>query len=362
MLTKITVEGFKSIRHAEVELREGLTLLIGPSGAGKSNLLDALQLACEVGVEDTASTFMCGTAGMDEFLHHGREVGLLVELRFTSGHHEGEVGYPVKMEVVDNYRFISEHGLGSAGEAGREVQKTLAQARSYHFRDARSLHTPPRKNTISQSTSRDEEDDVRTLRSDGSNLALLLYTLSQSQDDGDKRAWKFIQGLVRQVAPFIRELRPQVAPFIQELRPTPIVSHLRFPEAVNLSWVDERGVLQHSSRLSDGILRAIALFTALLQPNRPSIISIDEPELSQPTTTLELFMELAHSTRHAGQVLVATQSTALLDLVTLDKVVVVGRHDGASTFTRYSEAELYDWLEEYSLSQLYAKNVLGGRP
>jgi predicted ATPase len=77
---------------------------------------------------------------------------------------------------------------------------------------------------------------------------------------------------------------------------------------------------------------------------------------------LELFMELATSTMHAGQVLVATQSTALLDLVTLDKVVVVGRHDGASTFTRYSEAELYDWLGEYSLSQLYAKNVLGGRP
>lgn len=332
MLTKLTVDGFKSIRHAEVELRGGLTLLIGHSGAGKSNLLDALRFACEVGAESTATTFVCGVEGVSEFLHYGQGAGPRVELVFTSRHQVGRVECLVRLEVANDHQLISEHGLGSIGEAGREVQAELARARFYHFRNADALRPSHRASAVPGFLAGGGEDDTRTLRSDGSNLALLLYTLSQSQDDGDRRTWALIQGLVRQVAPFIRELRP-----------APLVSPPCHLEDVCLSWVDEHGALRHSGRLSDGTLRAVALFTALLQPRRPSIISVDEPELSQPSTTLELFMELVRSTAHAGQVLVATQSTALLDLVTLDEVVVVGRHDGASTFTRYGEVELHDW-------------------
>ncbi|WP_437722517.1 AAA family ATPase [Sorangium sp. So ce861] len=43
MITRIEVDGFKSLRGFALDL-EPLTAIVGPNGAGKSNLLDALHL------------------------------------------------------------------------------------------------------------------------------------------------------------------------------------------------------------------------------------------------------------------------------------------------------------------------------
>jgi len=42
--------------------------------------------------------------------------------------------------------------------------------------------------------------------------------------------------------------------------------------------------------------------------------------------------------------------------------VVVERHQGESHFQRLDSADLSVWLQEYSLGELWLKNVLGGRP
>jgi len=52
----------------------------------------------------------------------------------------------------------------------------------------------------------------------------------------------------------------------------------------------------------------------------------------------------------------------VLDHVEPQQVVVAERVDGATQLRRLDEQELSSWLEEYSLSELYDKNVLGGRP
>jgi len=41
---------------------------------------------------------------------------------------------------------------------------------------------------------------------------------------------------------------------------------------------------------------------------------------------------------------------------------VAERMNSATNFRRLDEVQLASWLEEYSLSELYDKNVLGGRP
>jgi hypothetical protein len=45
-----------------------------------------------------------------------------------------------------------------------------------------------------------------------------------------------------------------------------------------------------------------------------------------------------------------------------EDVVVVDRVDGQSTFRRVGPEEIASWLDEYALGELWAKNVLGGRP
>jgi len=46
MLTHIEIEGFRSLRHVDLDL-PGLTVLIGANNSGKSNLLDVFSLMSE---------------------------------------------------------------------------------------------------------------------------------------------------------------------------------------------------------------------------------------------------------------------------------------------------------------------------
>ena len=64
-----------------------------------------------------------------------------------------------------------------------------------------------------------------------------------------------------------------------------------------------------------------------------------------------------------ARIVVATQSTRLVDEFNVGEIVVVERDEirNCSVFKRLNETELEDWLSRYSLSELWEKNVLGGR-
>lgn len=89
---------------------------------------------------------------------------------------------------------------------------------------------------------------------------------------------------------------------------------------------------------------------------------IDEPELGLHPAALQLLCGLISSVAARRQVILSTQSPAVLDNFAPAQVVVAQREDGATRLRRLNERELAGWLEDYSLSQLYDKNILGGRP
>ena len=114
-------------------------------------------------------------------------------------------------------------------------------------------------------------------------------------------------------------------------------------------------------------LRFIALTTALLQPpdvpGRPHTIIIDEPELGLHPYAITLLASMIRSVSQTTQIIVSTQSVNLLDaLAEPEEVIVVERKDKESTFRRLDPEALKAWLEEYTLGELWEKNVLGGRP
>ena len=65
-----------------------------------------------------------------------------------------------------------------------------------------------------------------------------------------------------------------------------------------------------------------------------------------------------------SQVILATQSPRLVDEFNIDEIVIVERDEtkDRSLVKRLDEKDLSEWLERYSLSDLWEKNVLGGRP
>ena len=115
---------------------------------------------------------------------------------------------------------------------------------------------------------------------------------------------------------------------------------------------------------SDGSLRVMALVTLLLQPqeHQPSVLILDEPELGLHPSAIELVAGLIRAVSNTTQVIVATQSANFVDYFDPEDLVVVNRPDRESCFERLDAGRLDKWLEDYSLAELWEKNVLGGRP
>ena len=72
--------------------------------------------------------------------------------------------------------------------------------------------------------------------------------------------------------------------------------------------------------------------------------------------------ELMRMISRECQIIVATQSVTLLDQFASEDVIVVERSNGESMFRRLTEDELRSWIDDYSLGDLWLKNVLGGQP
>jgi predicted ATPase len=104
------------------------------------------------------------------------------------------------------------------------------------------------------------------------------------------------------------------------------------------------------------------LVTALLQPDPPSTIIIDEPELGLHPYAITLLGSLVRSASKRMQVIISTQSVPLVNQFDIDNLVIVEHENDGSIFKRCDENELNIWLEEYSVGELWEKNILGGRP
>ena len=62
------------------------------------------------------------------------------------------------------------------------------------------------------------------------------------------------------------------------------------------------------------------------------------------------------------QVLISTQSSTFVDAFEPRDIVVVERNGEATTFERPDSQTLESWLEDYSLGEIWEKNVIGGSP
>jgi predicted ATPase len=155
-----------------------------------------------------------------------------------------------------------------------------------------------------------------------------------------------------------------------------LLSHLRtfYQDAADLRTSIESGKVQTRleerhlnaaiplARMSDGTIRWLELLAILLNPDPPSLVCIEEPELGlHPDMVHELGkLLLLASTRM--QLIVTTHSDTLIEEFgeTPDVVVVCEKEQGASRFRRLNAEQLKVWLDEYSLGTLWTKGQLGG--
>lgn len=365
-LTSITIRGFKSVRELIGFRPEALTVLVGPNGAGKSNLISFFRfLSWALSTPGQLQEYLGRVGGASVLLHEGPERTRDIEcsLEFVTDAGVAEYGFRLAYAAGDtliytdeNYRF-SRNGSPSAarwtelGAGHREAE--LVRRAEAGDRTAKSIRWLVRKmvvhqfhNTSDTARVRQKWDitDSRWLKEDAGNLAAVLFRLESEQPEYYAR----IVETIRLVMPFFADfvLEPQY-------------------DRILLRW-RERGTdyVFSAGQAADGMLRLLALITLLQQPEQdlPEVLILDEPELGLHPYAIEVVAGLIRAASKQVQVIVATQSVSLIDRFSPEDLVIVDRRDRQSCYRRLEPDELSAWLADYTLSELWEKNVIGGRP
>lgn len=297
------------------------------------------------------------SGGPDAILHFGRKQTEVLNAKLYLGNN----GYKFSLKPTqDNRMMFSRECLwwnargdwnpqSAHFESYLETQKgktriydyvvtPMRNWRVYHFHDTSDSATVKQIHGI---------NDNEYLREDASNLAAFLFRLKNHHYAHYQRIIKTIQ---------------LVAPFFGDFHLRPTVDN---KDKIQLEWIETgQDIPFHASALSDGTLRFICLSTVLLQPDEfmPATILIDEPELGLHPYAIVILGSLMKSAAVRNQLIVSTQSVELVNEFEADDLIVADKKDGASTFERRDADALSVWLENYSLGELWKKNLLGGRP
>ena len=372
-MDRLTVRGFKSIRALEnFELR-GLNVLIGANGTGKSNLLSLFRMLEQLS-RKRLQLFVRNSGGPERLLFGGRKrtSSVSADVVFDGGHRR--YGFSLEPVGSDGMAFASESLLsgvagfdryvargdlpvedGNVEWTGGHVEARLADCdgggfasyvlqemqrwRVFHFQDVSRFAKVRQPAAVR---------DNLGLQEDAGNLAPFLRHLRERHP----AHYRQVVDAVRIAAPFFGDFL-----YRDSLNPD---------DRVELEWfqASDPDTILGTHQISDGTLRFLCLATLLLQPVelQPSLILLDEPELGLHPAALTVLAEMLQTASDERQVIVATQSADLVSELAPEDIVVVDRKDDASVFKRLDGDDLRDWLEDYSLGDLWRMNVVGGRP
>ena len=367
------IKGFRSLADVHITDMPRAAVMIGANGSGKSNLIKFFTMVSWMLRSGKLGNFVQLNGGASDQLFGGsrttRHMEARIAIRAEKGLNEYEFklayGHPDRFVFTDErFRFTHGDGLGQpswqhlgSGHGEAEIRAARAERRaeqlgvnhqtatavtallcdmaSYQFHDT-SYDSWFMKNWHTAEYSQ--------LRGHGGNLAAVLYRLEQNDPDR-----------YGAICEHIKRILPVFDGFALEERYGKVI----------LRWYHTQHEQIIGAHLtSDGSLRFFALVTLLNLPSKmlPNVLLLDEPELGLHPMAIELVGGMIRSLAVERQVLVATQSPLLVNVFDLDDVFVLDLKKGKTVITRHNQVDYKHWLDEYSLGQLWQKNLLGGRP
>lgn len=371
-LTDICIRGFKSYSNTidnQVVLNEDVNVIIGANGVGKSNFISFMEMIAYI-ASDGFGDYLAKNGFSKSILHFGSNhtKEMVGELAFRVGEKKDVYSFTLAPSVGGVLYFVSERlfyerpeketpferefgvsveksnliETSQENKTVRNILSLLQSCRVFHFNDT-SINSGMRSQSY--------VNNNKYLMSNAGNIAAFLYAMQQNNI-------RYFNRIVE----VIKEVFPRFDGFV--LSPTV------FNDADNyvmLNW-KEKGSEEIFGpyMLSDGTLRFIALVTLLLQPEDtiPSVIILDEPEMGLHPFAIRIIADIIKQTSRKVQFIIATQSVTLLNCFDAD-CVQVAEYDSrkkTSIIHKIDSTELDAWLEEYTLGELWEKNVLGGAP
>ena len=374
-IESIHIRGFRSLADVSISDMSNATVLIGANGSGKSNFIRFFQLM-QAMLHSRLGEFVAWQGGADDQLFGGnsRTPRMEAEIRIRTDVALNDYGFALSYAHPDRFIFTDER-CRNTGNDYLELTQWLPLGSGHleanivvaaYSEETESIDQRINKLTASlianllrhiaiyqfHDTSdssnfkkRWDLSDNLVLRTDGGNLAAILYRLERQ----DVLRYHLICRQISRILPdFDRfELEDEFG-------------------KVLLRWKAKWGDKTFGAHLtSDGSLRLFALVTLLNLPPEmlPSIILVDEPELGLHPAAISLVGGMIRSLSTERQIVLATQSPLLVESFDLDEIIVLDLDDGRTIVSRYDSSEFQRWLDRsLTTGDLWRKNLLGGRP
>lgn len=355
MITRVRVSNFKSL-GSNVELVLGpLTVFVGPNGSGKSSVLDVFAFLADCMTQglDAAVQARGGMAALRRWSPRKQSyLEISLHLNFQSGRDPMEVHWEPRSA---SYRLRL-----SADDQGNpivDVEHAWITGRDWDSERDDNLLTEEfllkggvvQESTVTMMPSKDMRLILLPLVGGHPHFRPLYEALRACEVysiqteilrapqpagapevlEGNGENWcSVLQGLGTRATGQLTAVLEKVTGRINGVRVQRAANHLvaqfRYPYGGKGHWTD-------TSAESDGTLRVAALATALLQDPPPTVIGVEEPELTVHPGVLPLLYDLLAEAALRSQVLVTTHSPEFLELVDPDAVRVTAMVDGATT-------------------------------
>lgn len=389
---KIRLENFLSFGNEGMEIElQPLNVLIGPNASGKSNFFESFRFLKGVAEGNWVKVIREG-GGINEYLWKGQPgipIGK-VETTVTSSQPSSSLTHSI--------------GITAQGQLSRIVEERIAMvsAQQANADDSNSVYSYPDPNgrglLWSMNTSHEQEiklsQDV-TIDADRSiigwyrdparypELARLEEVFSNIQFGGEwsfsrlspirmpQKAdlpthvlWEDASNLGLIINNYRGNIKQRVTKHLQDVYGSldEIFTHVQ-GNTVQI-WIQEAGLHApiSTTRLSEGTLRYLCLLTLLNQPDPPQLLCLEEPEVGLHPDVIHTIADLLVEASQRVQIIVTTHSETLVSRLSevSEAVIVCEREQSGTQLRRLQPAKLQEWLEDYSLGDLWRKGLLGG--
>ncbi len=395
LLSRIKLKNLLSFNEKGIDIGlRNLNVLVGANGSGKSNFIEALSLF------QTAPTHLASgvrdRGGIATWLHKSQQetgstpiASIEVLTSITSSHRE--YGIPIKHRIdftESGHRFelVDEVIEDSRPKSGEAVPYFYYKFRAFNHSPMIARLDKNRRKRSLQRDSIDNEESILSQRQDPDLYPEITQLLRAYKQIRIYREWTFGR-YSKPREPQRADLRNDILEencqnlvlILNKFQNNPplknkILKYLKilYPRFNDYSTLIETGNAQifftennisiPATRLSDGTLRFLALLTALYSPASGNLICIEEPELGLHPDILPTIAEILKEVSQTKQLIVTTHSDILIDALsdTPESVIVCENTRGYTTLKRLDENELREWLEEYTLGQLWTRGEIGG--
>ena len=378
---RLKIEGFRRFLSAEVEIRP-LTVIIGANGVGKSSFLEIFSLLA-ASANGQLQSKISELGGLNEMLTLERAGSLSISLSMPMENQE-TLNYSLELATKGSFYEIDSETLGQqhnldTSQPLKYIESRGLEVKYFSPEDGRLLRPNWQHNPYETSLAQVPKmyQEPETLRQ---HLASCSFYKAWELNLARQSPIRLPQSMRPATLPgskgedlvsclyYLRETDPNRFEIIENTLAAvfPEFKRLSFPPVaagtLAMTWKDRNFFHPfYMHQLSEGRLRFLWLITLLQSRDLTAVTLIDQPEVSLHP---ELLQQLAHAMREASQrtqLIVATHSDRLIRFLEPKEVLVCDYENGLTTLTWADSMNLEHWLKDYSLDQLWAMNIIGGR-